>query len=289
MTISEPEVLVPAPPPGTLRLMVWNLLNGGRDQGTYERLGNQATLISSYAPDVLCLPESTYWHQDDVALQMLEERTDLATALIARADGNHNVTLLYNSRRLSLVGEPSVRAKKAFHHTLVRAVLHPVDVPDERADFLVLGTHLDPCDPGRRLSEARWITDYAGSFPGFPPRAALLGDLNTPDRQPGSWDLVPRNLHSRYRQVDQEGRFGKVDQRSVRVLRASGWRDPHEVLGVERPPTVGYFYPDERAVWALDYALVAGLTPVQVHTHPFDTGFRLSDHLPHFVDVRLDA
>ncbi|NUS17022.1 MAG: endonuclease/exonuclease/phosphatase family protein [Streptomyces sp.] len=266
--------------------MTWNLLNGGMDHGDPARLRDQITLIRAYAPDVLFLPEATMWHLDPGLLELVEAGSGLATAMLARADGHHN-GLLYNPRRLAVVGQVTLRARKLFHHALMCAVFHPLEMSDDRADFLALATHLDPCDPGRRLSEARWMTDYAGAFPGYPPRSVLLGDLNTPDREPPSWDLVPRHLHSRYRKINDIGVFGDVDQDATRVLRAVGWRDPHEMLGVTRPPTVGFFYDDEPVSWAIDYALLAGLTPRQVYTHPWSTDFTSSDHLPRFVDVDL--
>lgn len=126
-------------------------------------------------------------------------------------------------------------------------------------------------------------------FPGRPARSLALGDFNTPDRKPKDWSAVPDNLHRRYRLVNPDGSFGDTDQRAVRVLLNSGWQDPHEVLGIPRPPTVGHYYINERVPWPIDYALTVGMDPVGVWTHPFDEGFQLSDHLPHFVDVRLAA
>jgi hypothetical protein len=105
----------------------------------------------------------------------------------------------------------------------------------------VFGTHLNPLDPTARLGEVRgWLTDNGRPFPGMPPRAVCLGDLNTPDREPASRDSVPRNLHSRYRLVTDFGAFGDADRRAVRVLLRSGWRDPHDILRIPRPPTVGH-------------------------------------------------
>ncbi len=284
---------VPAPSENTVRCMTWNLLLGGLDDGNSDRLLDQLTLISAYAPDVLCLPEAARWHeQDDRLLHLAEDATGLKTAMLARSatgQGVNATALMFNSEKVRLVGEPVRRAEEAFHHALIRAVFRPAGVADEGGDFVVLATHLNPFDPGARLGEARWMTDYAGQSPKFPPRAVLLGDLNTPDREPVSWTAVPTNLHSRYRLVLNDGSFGAVDRRAVRALLNSGWRDPHDLLGLPRQPTVGHFFPTERVPWALDYALVAGLDVRQVFTHPFSTGFTLSDHLPHFMDIALPA
>lgn len=216
---------------------------------------------------------------------------DLAFMAPSRVgDGANHTALLYNSRAFRLVDTPTLRGEGAFHHALIRAVFRPVGREDARADFLVLATHLNPFDGDARLGEARYITDYGGAFPGMPPRAVWIGDLNTPDREPpGGWDAVPTNLHSRYRLVLPDGTFGGADQRALRVPLQSGWQDPHDLLGITRPPTVGHYYPNERVPWALDYALVAGLDVAQVFTHPWDIGFRLSDHLPHGVDVVIPS
>jgi endonuclease/exonuclease/phosphatase family metal-dependent hydrolase len=154
----------------------------------------------------------------------------------------------------------------------------------------VYATHLNPMNGEARLNEVRgWLTDDGGAFPGRPARSVALGDFNTPDREPEKWSAVPKNLHSRYRLVRDDGSFGGTDQRAVRVLLNSGWTDPHDVLGIPRPPTVGHYYINERVPWALDYGLLSGLEPAAVWTYPFNEGFALSDHLPHFVDVRLAA
>nr|WSX75825.1 endonuclease/exonuclease/phosphatase family protein [Streptomyces sp. NBC_00899] len=268
--------------------MVLNILLGGLDGESDSRLRDQITLIRRYRPDVLCLPEATHWHNRPELLEMVETQTGLATAMLARGDGHHNIALMYNPTRLRVIGEPSVRAARTFHHALIRAVLRPVDAPDDRADVLALGTHFNPCDLAGRLSEARWITDYGGRFNGVPPRSVLLGDLNIPDREPSSWDLVPENLQSRFRILNPDGSYGGVDRQPLRALKKAGWQDPHDLLSVTRPPTVGHYYPEEPVPWAIDYALLAGdLEPVQVYTHPWSTDFKVSDHLPHFVDVAL--
>lgn len=290
MNLLEPEVLVPAPPPNTLRFMVWNALNGGIDNGSKARLIDQLPLIAACTPDVLCVPEATHWHRNWKRLLRLVTKTlDLKAVTLARSkEGKSNSTaLLYNPKSLRLVTW-TLRGQGVFHHTLIRATLRPKAAgEDPSRDFLVYATHWNPLNPAARLGEGRWMTDSGDSFPGLPPRAVVIGDFNTPDREPESWGAVPKNLHSRYRFVREDGSFGGTDQRAVQVLLRSGWQDPHTVLGVPRPPTVGHYYDNERVPWALDYALLAGLAPAQVWTHPFDEGFRLSDHLPHFVDVLM--
>ncbi|MEE4543686.1 endonuclease/exonuclease/phosphatase family protein [Streptomyces sp. V4-01] len=283
------DIKVPKRPPGTLRMMIWNLLNGGVDRGNEARLIDQLKVVAACAPDLVCLTECAQWHLDKQQLLKYAEQTlGMRSAVLARShvgDGRNNTTLLYGPD-LRLVNY-NVRGKGSFHHALIRARFRPREAGDiPSADFLVYGTHLHPYDGDSRLAEARWMTDSGGVFPGLPARAVLLGDLNTADRELEDWSQVPVNLHSRYRIVKNDGDFGGVDQRAVRVLLNSGWKDPHTVLGVPRPPTVGHYYANERVPWRLDYALLSGMQPAAVWTHPFDENFKLSDHLPHFVDVQ---
>jgi exodeoxyribonuclease-3 len=286
--------------------LVWNLLDGGLDAGDPARLYAQLDRLATYQPDVLCLPECTWG--DDVARyqRLVSEKLGLVPAMIAPSrvaatvdpaapESPANYTgLFYDPLRLRLVGPAVLRGRDAFHHALIRAVLRPVAVQDDRADVLVLATHLNPFDPEAQLHEVRgWVTDYGGRFPGMPERAVLLGDLNTPDREPASWNDVPVNLHARYRELLPDNSFGGVDRRSLDILLTSGWEDPHTVLGVERQPTWGYYYDNEQVRWALDYALVAGrsagLEVGEVLTQPWDPQFRDSDHLIHGVDILLPA
>lgn len=290
MTTPELEVLVPAPPPGTLRFMVWNLLNGGVDNGSEVRLLDQLQLIAVCAPDVLCLPEATFWNEDELRLLRLVTKTlgmKVVTLARSRIGSGANHTALLYGPAMRLVSW-QLRGVGAFHHALIRARFRRRSAGEDPAgDFMVFGTHLNPFDGTARLGEARWMTDNGGPFPGLPPRAVALADFNTPDREPESWDRVPQNLHSRYRLVRDDGSFGDTDQRAVQVLLRSGWRDPHHMLGLDRPPTVGHFYSNERVPWTLDYGLLAGMEAAGVWTHLFDEDFSLSDHLPHFIDVRV--
>lgn len=284
------EVEIPAKASGTRRLMTWNVLEGGLDAGAPDRLLDQLALTARCAPDVLCIQEAAHWHEDDQRWLRLTAQTlgmrhlDLARSQRSR-DGSNHTAMLYNGNRLRLVDQTTL-GPGVFHHALIRARFRPRSAGvSDHSDFLVLGTHLNPYDGAARLGEARLMTDYGGPFPGMPPRAALLGDLNTPDREPDTWDGVPINLQARYRSLGDGGIFGPVDQDAVRVLLQSGWQEPHKALGIEPPPTVGHYYANERVPWKLDYALLAGLQPVQTWTYPVDTAFRLSDHGPHFVDV----
>ncbi|MEW1701104.1 endonuclease/exonuclease/phosphatase family protein [Streptomyces sp. NPDC091278] len=286
----EPRTLRPGIPAGSVRAVTWNLLRGGVDGSDESRLDAQTEMLAGLAPDVLCLPECGGWEeQDERRLWQVADRLGMVPVAMVPShigDGRNFTTLLYRPDRLRLLGRRTL-AVGAFHHALIRARLRPHSAGDSDAhDFLVFGTHLSHVGGGTRLREARWLTDYGAVFPGVPPRALLLGDLNTPDREPpGGWPSVPENLHSRYRQVLPSGRFGRADRRAVQVLLASGWTDPQEQTGKERAPTVGYYHPNEPVSWSLDYALVSGLTATSYFTYDTPQARALSDHLPVVLDV----
>ncbi|MFD7663503.1 endonuclease/exonuclease/phosphatase family protein [Streptomyces sp. NPDC059788] len=277
--------------PGTsVRAVVWNVLNGGLDGDSAERLFGQAEVLTSLRPDILCLPECFRWEETYhrrlwwMARRLDMEPVAMLRSRLGRKPVQNHTALLYRPSRFRVLGWER-RAEEMFHHALIRAVLRPADAVDDRDDVLVLGTHQSWTDGDTRLAEARWMTDFAGEFPGVPPRGLLLGDLNIPDREPESWDLVPKNLHSRYRLVLPDGAFGGVDQRALQVLLSSGWQDPQDLTGVKRAATVGYWYANEPVAWCLDYALVHGLHVRTYYTYDTPRARTLSDHLPVVLDA----
>ncbi len=273
----------------TYRAAVYNLLNGGVDD---DRLPQQVGILYGLRPDILCLPEATFWADNDEArLWWVADQLDMAVAYMARSyigDGRNHTALLYRPSRFRLVGRRLIDPNR-FTHAMIKARLRPVEANDDSQDVLTLATHLDPFDGTKRLSEARRVTDFGGTFPGAPDRAILLGDLNVSDREPETWDDVPRNLHSRYRLVLDDGTFGGVDRRALDALLGSGWTDPQTLTGVRRTPTVGYYYPNEPVPWCLDYVLTRGLAVETYQTLDTPQARKLSDHLPIWADFSLTS
>ncbi|MEU6663808.1 endonuclease/exonuclease/phosphatase family protein [Streptomyces sp. NPDC046821] len=273
-----------------LRAVTWNLYCGGVDGGADEsRLRVQTETLADLAPDIACLPECSWWDEEDERrLWQTAHLLGMAPVRMAPShvgDGRNFTTLLYRPSRLQLLGRRTL-GRGVFHHALIRARLRPVAAGDDSPhDFLAFGTHLSYVDGDTRLREARWLTDYGGEFPGVPPRAVLLGDLNMPDRESEDWSLIPKNLQSRYRIVLPNGEFGDADRRAVQVLIKSGWKDPELLTGEKRAAIVGYFYPNEPVPWSLDYGLVSGLKVISYRTH--DAARSASDHLPVVLDMEV--
>ncbi|MFD3422436.1 endonuclease/exonuclease/phosphatase family protein [Streptomyces decoyicus] len=272
--------------------MSYNIYLGGVDGADETRLHTQVDILSGLEPDIVCLQECTWGDEDNQRrLEYVANALGLRAVAMVRSHTSsiaNFTTLLYRPSRLKLI-DWQHRGKGAFLHTLIRARFRPVDAADDDhdADFLVLGTHLNWTDGESRLQEVRWMTDDGDALPGTPQQAFALGDFNTPDREPKSWSLIPRNLHSRYRLVKTNGRFGKADRRAVRVLLASGWQDPQKLVSKKRAPTVGYYYPNEPVPWCLDYALVRGVKVIDYRTVDTPQARAVSDHLPVVLDAEV--
>ncbi|MFE5842046.1 endonuclease/exonuclease/phosphatase family protein [Streptomyces niveus] len=297
-TAAKPSPVVP---PGgtsstdTVRAVAWNLLCGGVDSdGCEERLHAQGDILAGLGPDLLVMPECSWWdEQYNRRLWWMANRLGLTPAAMMPSrvgDGRNYTTMMYRPSKLTLISQPDRKAPEVFRHALIRARFRPAGDTDDSREFLALGTHLSHANGDARLDEAREITDYGGPFPGTPGRSVLLGDLNCPriDADP-DWDDVPSNMHSRYRLVNDDGTFGGADVRAMGVLLESGWQDPADVLGINREATVGYYYDNEPVPLHLDHILTAGMTPTAYFTADTPRARRASDHLPLGFDFRVAA
>ncbi|MEU5668451.1 endonuclease/exonuclease/phosphatase family protein, partial [Streptomyces longwoodensis] len=117
--------------------------------------------------------------------------------------------MLYRQDRFRLKDRCLI-APGGAHHAIIRAKLQPVaaEFDDPRYDFFALGTHLSHADGDKRLGDAKWMTDYADEFPGYPRQAGAMGDFNAPDQGLEDWSRIPQNMHARNRLVRADGRFG---------------------------------------------------------------------------------
>ncbi|WP_050512034.1 endonuclease/exonuclease/phosphatase family protein [Streptomyces rimosus] len=288
------------------RYVTWNLDNGGIDRnGTEVRRLDQIGVLGGLdpKPDILALQEITGWQRDDWA-RLYELANQLGMVPLPPVtshvgDGTNHLALLYRPTSVTVLGYQQVPTGGAFHHGLARA-----RVIIDGTETMILATHLCPYEGDTRLREARWITDYAGPFPGRPDNAVLLGDLNVADRGPTAetpigqspepdWDHdVPPNLQARYRLVAdderQGGAFGDTDRRALNVLYAAGWTDPQDLLpDYPRQATVGHRYANEPTPLRLDHILYAGrqIDPAHYATIANETTRSASDHLPVCLDT----
>ncbi|MEU1660628.1 endonuclease/exonuclease/phosphatase family protein [Streptomyces griseofuscus] len=279
--------------PVPLRAVTYNLLAGGLNAGDDTRLRAQTKMLARLGPDILGLQECTGWtnrHLRRLADELAMVPITMAPSRVRRVPGPPGGTALLIRPSSIRVMDHWIVGEGVFHHALIRALLRPVAAGDDPgSDFTAFATHFSWSSGDARLDEARMLTDYGGPFPGAPRGALLLGDLNTPDREPPHWSLVPANLHSRYRLVKNDGAFGRADRRAVQVLLKSGWQDPQANFGNPQAASVGYYYSNEPVPWRLDYALVCGLAVSDYFIHDTPGARKLSDHLPVVCDVMAGA
>ncbi|MGY9065701.1 endonuclease/exonuclease/phosphatase family protein [Streptomyces sp. CAS3] len=285
--------------PVPARFLTWNLLLGGLNNGDDTRLRKQTEVVAGLEPDFVVFEECAGWEKGDERLLLrTADAAELTPVLMARSrvsrepkDVINHTVMMYRKDRFRLKGRCLLAPGEA-HHAIIRARFQPVaaEFDDPRYDFFVLGTHLSHADGDKRLSDAKWLTDYAGEFPGYPGQAVAMGDFNAPDRDLEDWSRIPQNMHARYRLVNPDGSFGGVDQRALQVMLESGWQDPQALTGKSRAATVGYAYDNERVPWSLDHVLVTNAVQVRDYvTLDTEDLRKVSDHLPTICDVMLGA
>ncbi|GAQ54836.1 endonuclease/exonuclease/phosphatase family protein [Streptomyces acidiscabies] len=273
-----------------LRAVTWNLYLGGLDGDDEQRFDDQVGILTHLHPDILALQECTSWDEKDRATRVAD-KLGMKIALMAPSYGadpafrNFTATL-YRPDTFRLI-DSRRRAVTAFHHALILTRLRPQDAPEDGSgDLTVLTTHLDWSGGEARLAEARRMTDYAGEFPGTPGRGLLMGDLNCP--HPGDridWNLIPRNLRSRYCRINPDGTFGDADLDAYHLLLAAGWQDPETLTGRPRAASVGHFYDNEPVPMRFDHILVSNLRVHACTTYDTAIARRASDHLPVILDA----
>jgi exodeoxyribonuclease-3 len=259
---------------GTVRVGTYNLLNGGGG----DRWGAQMDLLASLDLDVLCIQEAKHWDRRRLAKVFGTANALEMQPLFAPSahHGCHLVTL-YRWPRVRCEGFDPDMACGNFHHTASRAELSV-----DGLSLQVINTHLDPFSGQDRLDETAWLTEYAA--PGQ--RTLLVGDLNTvglTDQEPADWDQFPAHLHSRHRQIRENGTYGDTDRRAMAALISAGYVDPPVQLGIPAQRTAGYWSPEELWDHRSDYVLVAPvLAPSLCAYEVVDTAAAraLADHLP---------
>ncbi|EDY49976.1 endonuclease/exonuclease/phosphatase family protein (plasmid) [Streptomyces clavuligerus] len=227
-----------------LRAGTWNILCGGLGpDGSENRLRKQTEVLAALRPDVLALQECSYGgHQGECRLLGLADALGMTPVAMepSRVGDSLNFTALLYRREKPRLVDRRRPAAQIFHHALIRARFRPVDAGDDSRDLLVLATHLSHAGGTARLAEVgSWLTDHAGDFPGAPRRSILMGDLNCSgfhDPDP-DWSSEPPTLYARCRLVNEDGTFGAMDRRAIRMLLDSGWEDPQARLREERAAT----------------------------------------------------
>jgi exodeoxyribonuclease III len=263
-----------------LRVMTYNIKNGGWDGRHRHRLADVVEVIRAAAPDVLALQELRGFTPS-------AGTPDLAAALGLRAYlarswfGQPVAVLVRPAARVTAAGA----VHRPFHHAAVRVTLDTAAGP-----LHVIGTHLHPYWGLRRLVEAGWL---ASAFRRYRDGLALLlGDLNTLDPWTDHQATIER-LSARYRRRHLRARATAVDSRAIARLDRAGLVDLFRRAGRGEPQTVPTRHGGgaEFSGMRLDY--IFGTPPVAARVRWCEVPRggaleRASDHYPVLAELDLD-
>ncbi|MEY9848293.1 endonuclease/exonuclease/phosphatase family metal-dependent hydrolase [Streptacidiphilus sp. BW17] len=264
-----------------LRIGTYNVMNGGGA----ELFTSISSMLDEQRLDLLAVQEAKHWDAEDgYRMWTLGRLLGMVPLLAPSSSHGCHVVVYYRPSRLSCLGWKPDAAEHTFHHTLARGQF---EAPGGQP-FTVLATHLAPFDGGKRLQEAGWFTEYAGSTQ----PALALGDLNTPglgDEDP-DWGTVPAHLHSRHRLANPDGTPGDSDRRAMQLLLHAGWIDAAAPAAGAGPgaPTVGHWPGSERWLHRSDFILAnAAVRADRAWVIDNDLTRTASDHLPQLAEVTL--
>jgi exodeoxyribonuclease III len=267
-----------------LRVMTYNIKNGGQNGGDGHRLDDIVDVIGSAAPDVVALQELR-------GFSPFVRTPELAAALGLRAF----LAPSWFGQPVAVLVRPGARVMSAapvrrpFHHAAQRVTIETAAGP-----LQVIGTHLNPYSGLRRLVEAGWLASASRrSANGL---GLLLGDLNTLDPWTDHAPAIER-LSSPYRRRHLRrhlcARSASVDSRAIARLDRAGLADLFRQAGRGAPETAptsdggGAEFSGMR----LDYLF--GTSAVAARTRWCEvlrggTAERASDHYPVLAEVDLD-
>jgi exodeoxyribonuclease-3 len=255
----------------TLRLMTWNIKNGGGD-----RLPEIIQVIRREQPDVLCLQELQHFQRyGQRRLREVSEATGM-TAHLARSVLAQPVAVLVRPP-LRIVRRTSVSWR--LHHAAAVAVVETPAGP-----LTVVSAHLNPFSPYRRYREATWLAARYGSDRHM---VLIAGDMNGLDPD-GDHSATLDAVHSLYRQR-HIGPDGSPDTRAVAAFRRAGFTDLWQAVGEGDGRTVPTgFAGREFGTMRLDYLLASPPLAARAKRSRVvrdELTERASDHFPLRADV----
>jgi exodeoxyribonuclease-3 len=196
----------------TVRVMTWNIKNGGIDRGRGNRLSAIAAVVNRELPDILAMQELRDFDRgDERRMHEFADGVGMTAHLAGSAFGQPVAVLVRPPLRMT--GTKAVRFR--LHHAA--AVAH---VPTDLGPLTVVSTHLNPFSPYRRMREARWL---AARYSAKKRPVLLAGDLNglAPGRSHAA-ALAGLDVRYRRRHLAPDG---SVDTRAVESLLAAGFID----------------------------------------------------------------
>ena len=263
-----------------LRLMTWNLLDGGRGPDG-QRLDLITAVVRAAQPDVLVACEASGLAEDPRLLADVAAAVGMRARLAPADDGAHVVLLT----RPSVAVPHFEAAPLGGARSAVLAVIRAPGLPE----MLLGGCHLDARDPGLRLHE---IQSLLARMPAGWPRV-VLGDLNQISHEDGVTrrDLLALPLHHVERHVAPDG---EPDTRVTQALAAAGLVDAWRLAHAGAPPSAGFTVPTDVprpprfTGMRLDYVFLSADMPAALTACDIwreKPASRASDHFPVLADL----
>ncbi len=267
-----------------LRVLTYNLLEGGRDKLMGDRTETILSVLTDIAPDVAILVEANGFQDED--RRAVFEDALKATAYMAYAPTGFHIALLIGKKyEVTFHGQEPGR----FFHAATSATIHLTGKSKGGTSIVskkltVIGAHLDPFSPESRLAEARILTRYANPTG----RVILAGDFNElspADALDASVKLLPRRVLARHMKVPIQG-DGEIDSRSHELLQWAGFVDVYRKLNPKKPGwtlLTTRFAAELRSRMRMDFVYATdkmAAKAVKAEVIETDATRRASDHYP---------
>lgn len=200
-----------------MRIVSWNMLNGGQDGASTERLERIIRVLRGQSPDVVLLQEATGFAADNQRLLYhIENSLDMRGFLGIAKTGYHLATYV---RRDQAVGSYEVDATN-FFHALLRVELLLAGA----ISLHLINSHLCPHSSQVRLMEAQHLVRYVG-YAAMEAHVLIGGDFNSLDPHQdhsAALEQMPPHYRARYLMPGDDQR---TDTRVGRSLEFAGLID----------------------------------------------------------------
>ncbi|MFC8797255.1 endonuclease/exonuclease/phosphatase family protein [Promicromonospora sp. NPDC057138] len=267
--------------------MSYNLLNGGRDNGSDERWRTAAEVINDAAPDVLVVQEARGFDADGGRYLYAAEHDLGMRGLLALAPSTGQHTAVFFKTEIRpLRFDPDA---DHFHHALAQVMLL---VPGFDQPVTIASMHLSPFSPALRAAEVGWLAGLAA--PDL--YTVIAGDANSlaPGDPEPAWERLPTHLRVRHLQPAAQGQAPAADRSTLAYLHAAGFIDAAAAQGQTATPTVpsAGFPKAEFVPFRSDHALLSPrLAPALTNYRVIDDArtATASDHLPFVIELDPDT
>ncbi len=263
-----------------VRLMTWNLLEGGRSvEG--QRLDLIAAVIRAARPDVLVACEAHGLAEDARLLGDLSAAVGMRAHVATATSGSHVALFVRPPVSVMHFQPDTLGSQRAAALAVIRAPGLP--------EFLIAGVHLDATSPGVRVAEVSALLRRMAT--GWP--RVIMGDLNQLSHEDAlaRRDLLALPLHHVERHV---GLDGEPDTRVTKLLAEAGFVDAWRLAHAGEPASAGFTVPTgipqppRFGGSRLDYVFLSADMPAALTACDVvrdEPAPRASDHFPVIADL----